>query len=426
MIILNQGDFMNIINFGSCNIDYVYRVPHFVKPGETISSEALTRFPGGKGLNQSIAIARSGAKVYHAGCIGKDGMFLKDTMEEANVDVSFLRIVDEPSGHAIIQVDESGENSIILHSGSNHMISRKYIDEVLDNFTGGDIIVLQNEINNIEYIAEKAFNKGMEIILNPSPFHETLTKLDLNKISVLILNEVEAFEFSKEKITEKICGYFRKNFEQLKVVLTLGSKGSVYFDKNTLIYCPAYSVEAKDTTSAGDTFTGYYISGMIRKMKTETILKYASAAAALAVSKQGAASSIPVDAEVEKALRILKPNICDSFKIEEQKAYITEYIAKNISNANLDELADKMKYSKSYVSVWIKKYMGTSFTSLLQDERCVKAGQLLKETDLSVDEIIKLSGYENGSFFRKIFYDTFGKSPLEYRKFYREGENKND
>ena len=412
---------MNIVNFGSCNIDYVYRVSHFVKPGETISADELSRFPGGKGLNQSIAIARNGIKVYHAGCIGKDGKFLKDILSEAGADVSYLKIVDAPTGHAIIQVDDSGENSIVVHSGSNHMITKEYVDEVLRHFSSGDILVLQNEINNLEYIIQAASSKGMRIVFNPSPFHPSLTKLDLSKLSYLILNEVEAYEFSGQKITEQICAYFRKNYENLKVVLTLGSNGCMYFDKNELLYCPAFSVIAKDTTSAGDTFTGYYISGLIQGMKTEEILKYASAAAALTVSKEGAASSIPVKQEVIEALHFLKPSTANR-KIENQKIVIKEYIEKNIATANLSELADKLQYSKSYMAAWIKKYMGVSFIALLHHERCVKAGQLLKQTDLSIEEIIQLTGYENGSFFRKIFYNTFGKTPLEYRKFYQEGK----
>ncbi len=299
---------MNIINFGSCNIDYVYQLPHFVKPGETINAEKVMRFPGGKGLNQSIAAAKGGIKIYHAGCIGKDGEFLKETLINANVDVTFLKTADVQTGHAIIQVDDKGENCIILYSGSNHMLSKEYIDDVLSNFTSDDIILLQNEINNVQYIIEAAYKKGMKIIFNPSPFHKSLTEIDLNKISILILNEIEAFEFSNRTAPEKICDYFRKNFKDLKIILTLGSRGSIYSDKYETLYCPSYSVVVKDTTSAGDTFTGYFISGMFQGMDTLQILKYASAAAALAVSKNGAASSIPFKKEVDDALNKLVPN----------------------------------------------------------------------------------------------------------------------
>lgn len=412
---------MRIINFGSCNIDYVYRVSHFVKAGETIGAEELNRYPGGKGLNQSIAIARSGTKVYHAGCIGKDGEFLRELLADAGVDVSYLKTIDASTGHAIIQVDDKGENSIILHGGANHGISRDYMDAVLENFTSGDVLVLQNEINHLDYIIERASDKGMQIIWNPSPFQDTLLKIDLNKISVLILNEVEAYAFSGKKIPEEIASYFLKNYENLKIVLTLGAKGSFYIDKDNLLYCPAYCVEAKDTTSAGDTFTGYYIAGLMQQMKTEEILQYASAAAALAVSREGAASSIPVKEEVAAALIQLKPGGCGDGKTEKQKACVQEYIQENLDRASLAELADRLGYSVSYAAAWIKKYLGMSFTALLQNARCEKAGQLLRETNLSIDEIVKMSGYENGSFFRRIFFQTYGKTPLEYRKFYQEG-----
>lgn len=300
---------MKIVNFGSCNIDYVYQVPHFVRPGETLSSTDLNRFPGGKGLNQSIAMARSGCKVYHAGCIGQDGLFLKELLAEAGADVSYLKVTDSPSGQAIIQVDDNGENSIILYSGSNAKITKEYIDEVLLNFEKGDIVVLQNEISNVDYIVEKAYDLGLTIVLNPAPFHEDLKKIDLNKISVLILNEVEAEEFSGESQIEKIKEFFKG--KNIKTVLTLGSKGCLYFDKDTELYCPAFCVDVIDTTSAGDTFTGYFVSGLVKNLDIESNLRYASAASALAVSKLGAAVSIPISSEVENALKTLKSLSCD-------------------------------------------------------------------------------------------------------------------
>ena len=306
--ILTGGDFMNIINFGSCNIDYVYKLSHFVKPGETIKSDNLNRFPGGKGLNQSIAAARSGLKVYHAGCIGKDGEFLKNVLTESHVDITYLKISDVQTGHAIIQVDDKGENCIILYSGSNYMLDKDYIDYVLREFSSNDIVLLQNEINNVEYIIESAYKKGMAVILNPSPFNNALTKVNLDMVSILMLNEIEGFEFSKETEPTKICNYFKSKYPNLKIVLTLGSEGSIYSDKNETIFCPSFSVPVIDTTSAGDTFTGYFICGMINGMKTYETLKFASAASALAVSKNGASSSIPYKSEVESAIKKLVPN----------------------------------------------------------------------------------------------------------------------
>ena len=150
---------MKILNFGSCNIDYVYSIDHIVRVGETQSTNRLDIFPGGKGLNQSIAIARAGAKVYHAGCVGYDGDMLTELLSDSGVDISYVRTTDIKNGHAIIQVDSNGNNSIFLYGGSNDMVTEEYIDSVLEHFEAGDILLLQNEISNVEYIIKKASKK---------------------------------------------------------------------------------------------------------------------------------------------------------------------------------------------------------------------------------------------------------------------------
>ena len=179
---------MKILNFGSANIDYVYSLDHIVMGGETISSKELNIFPGGKGLNQSIALARAGVKAYHAGCIGLDGQLLIDTFESDGVDLKYVRRVEEKSGHAIIQVSRDGENSIVLYAGSNHKITKEHIDDVLSDFDKGDIILLQNEISNLEYVIEKASEKGMFIIFNCSPINDNIFSIDYSRINCVILN----------------------------------------------------------------------------------------------------------------------------------------------------------------------------------------------------------------------------------------------
>ena len=171
---------MKILNFGSCNIDYVYKLDHIVCVGETEQSQSLSVFPGGKGLNQSISLARAGAEVYHAGCIGSDGELLLETLTQSGVDLRYIKHVPEKNGHAIIQVSEKGENSIFLYAGSNAMITEEFVDEVIGAFDEGDFIVLQNEINNMDYIIRSAHQKGMKIVLNPSPINENIDKLDFN------------------------------------------------------------------------------------------------------------------------------------------------------------------------------------------------------------------------------------------------------
>ncbi len=410
---------MKILIFGSCNIDYVYDVTSFVKPGETISSINRKIFPGGKGLNQAIAVARSGSPVYFAGCIGKDGVFLKDLLESSGVNTELIKIKENvPTGHAVIQVDERGENSIILFAGANHCIDRWYIDEVLEKFEAEDIIMLQNEINCLEYIVERAHEKGMQIVFNPSPFDTVSKGIDLNKISLLILNEVEAEASSGYTEPEAALNYFGKTYRELRVVLTLGAKGSIYFDKNSEIFCPAFLVNAIDTTSAGDTFTGYFISGMKAGYPIKRILKTASAASALAVSKNGASSSIPYEDEVKASLAWLMPNTSKDHNILNLKKTVLKYIEEHPKDVTLNDISNILGYSRTYIATWIKTHIGMSFSALLKQCRCKMASRLLIETDLSIHTVSEECGYENESFFRKIFYEEFGKTPSEYRKFY--------
>ncbi len=293
---------MKILNFGSCNIDYVYSLDHIVAPGETETTHKLQTFPGGKGLNQSVALAKAGAEVYHAGCIGNDGEMLLDVLKESGVDVSYIKTADVKNGHAIIQVSNEGANSIFLYPGSNEMISTEFIDEVLSGFEEGDIILLQNEINNVDYIVEKAYQKGMCIIFNPSPFNEKISGIDLNMISYIILNEVEAKDISGCAEPKESLVYFKKNYPSLKVMLTLGENGCVYMDEKNEIYQSAFCVDVVDTTAAGDTFTGYFVDGISRGAGYAEILNIASVASAIAVSKDGAAPSIPQRAEVIASL----------------------------------------------------------------------------------------------------------------------------
>ncbi len=285
---------MKILNFGSCNIDYVYSVEHMVLPGETISANGAECFPGGKGLNQSIAIASAGEKVYHAGCVGNDGDFLLDIMTKRGVDTRYVNQTDEMTGRAIIQVMPSGENAIIVHSGSNAEVTKEQIDSVLDKFEKGDIIVLQNEINDIGYIVDKAYEKGMQIVFNPSPFNETAKKIPLSKVTYLFVNQIEAQSYCGDA---DFAAWRKENYPNLKVIMTLGSKGCVYFGDEE-IRQSSYKVKAVDTTGAGDTFSGYFVAGIAGGRSPKEALKNASKAAAIAVSRPGAASAIPKIEEV--------------------------------------------------------------------------------------------------------------------------------
>ncbi len=289
---------MKILNFGSLNIDETFAVPHFVGAGETLSSTGVVRNTGGKGLNQSVALARAGASVYHAGCIGEDGQFLLDFLQNAGVDCRYVQTVDTPTGRAIIQVTPEGQNSILLFGGANQAISRDRVDTVLSAFTAGDILLLQNEINNLPYIVEKAAALGLLVALNPSPFTAGLLELPKSALSYLLLNEVEAAQMCGETDGDKQIAALRAAYPHAGILLTLGSRGSMYAGAGGVYRQPAYRVKAVDTTGAGDTFTGYFLASLSGGVPVEKALDTAARAAAIAVSRPGAAAAIPTPDEV--------------------------------------------------------------------------------------------------------------------------------
>lgn len=289
---------MKICNIGSLNIDYVYTVEHFVQPGETLASTHMEQFAGGKGLNQSIALARAGAPVFHCGMIGPEGSFLKDTLVESGVDASLVQTGAVANGHAIIQVDAHGQNSILLYGGSNQTLTSAFIDEALSHFEVGDILLLQNEVNMLPEIIEKAYAKGLQIALNPSPIDESLCQLPLDHIRWLILNEIEGHDLTGADTPEDIVEALLKRCPNSGIMLTLGHAGSLYAENAIRLHQPIFPVTAVDTTAAGDTFTGYFLAGIVQELPMEDILCRAALASSIAVSREGAAQSIPTLAEV--------------------------------------------------------------------------------------------------------------------------------
>lgn len=290
---------MKVLSFGSLNIDYVYHVNHIVNKGETLSSTALDTIPGGKGLNQSVALAKAGAEVYHAGKVGEEGKFLLDWCEHNNVNTKWVEVLQaSKTGHAIIQVDEKGENSIVLFGGANQEMTKEYVNKVLDDFESGDILLLQNEINNLSYIIDEAYKKNMIVVLNPSPMNEKIFQCDLRKVAMFLLNEVEGEQISGTSDELEMIDLLRKKYPGSEFVLTLGSKGAYYFDRKSLFYQESYKVNAVDTTAAGDTFTGYFVASILDNKPVEEAMKIAAKAASIAVTRKGASVSIPFLNEV--------------------------------------------------------------------------------------------------------------------------------
>lgn len=289
---------MKVLNFGSLNIDYVYRVDHFVSPGETILSNDYEIFCGGKGLNQSIALKKAGVDVYHAGKVGDNSDLLLNRLREFGVNTDFIQCESGPTGHAIIQLDRTGQNCIILHGGANQTMTKEFIDSVIDNFSRDDIILLQNEINLLDYIIEKAHEKKMKIALNPSPINDSIEKLDLSPVTWLLLNEVEGKALSGCRENVEIAAELSKRYPDTEIILTLGSEGVLYRGRGRTLSHKAYDTKVVDTTGAGDTFTGYFIAAMTQKLSVEEALKLASLAASIAVSREGASDSVPYMKEV--------------------------------------------------------------------------------------------------------------------------------
>ena len=294
---------MKILNFGSLNLDYVYRVKDFVKPGETLDVLSQQVSAGGKGLNQSVALARACSKTYHAGCVGTGGEMLTDLLKTNGVDTAHIAAVSTLQGNAVIQVTDRGENCILLYGGSNRCVTDAQVDSTLAAFGEGDWLVLQNEINCLPYIVERAYDKGMRIVLNPSPYNDALNGVDFGMLDWIFVNEIEAEQISGTADPDEAYRRLHAQYPALSVLITLGKHGSVAFCGNERCAQPIFEMPVKDTTAAGDTFTGYFITALTEQLPLAEALRRATAASAIAVSRPGAAASIPGKEEVDAFLR---------------------------------------------------------------------------------------------------------------------------
>ena len=292
---------MKFLNYGSINIDLVFSVDHVVQPGETLSSSALVKSAGGKGANQSAALAKAGAEVYHGGKIGSDGVFLVDLLDGYGVNTSFIRHYEGATGQALIQLDAQKQNAIVLFGGGNVAITKEEIDETLTHFSSGDMLVLQNEIVHTGYLIEQAKKRRMSVCLNTAPFDEKILNLPLDKVDVLVLNEIEGSALAQ---TQKGAS-FKEVLEALvnayplcEIVLTVGKGGVYYGYKELRFYEPIYDIPVVDTTAAGDTFVGFFLTARSKGYGVQDSLRLSCKASGFAVSRSGAMQSIPQASEV--------------------------------------------------------------------------------------------------------------------------------
>lgn len=290
---------MKILNFGSLNIDHVYQVDHISRPGETLASSSYQVFAGGKGANQSAALARAGAPVFHAGQVGPEAQWLVEKLATLGADMQFTQTSQTPTGHAIIQVDPSGENSIVLYPGCNKEITTAQIDATLDHFTTGDILLLQNEINNITYLIKQANKKALRICLNPAPFDSEILTYPLDLVDILVVNQTEGMGLCPNTPLDRLADQLAATYAKADIVLTLGAKGAIYRSSTDALEIPAQEVSALDTTAAGDTFIGYFLAAVLADLPTIDCLEQASKAAALCVTRAGAMDSIPAKDELD-------------------------------------------------------------------------------------------------------------------------------
>jgi ribokinase len=296
------GKIMRTLNIGSLNIDHVYSVEQIVRGNETVPAYKYEVQRGGKGLNQAIALARAGAEVFIAGAIGSDGDELLHALQAVGVNVDHVAQFDTSmSGHALIQVAHDGTNSIVVYGGANKMITREMIDTAIGSFHAGDFLLLQNEISHVAYALAQGKRRGLTVVFNPSPVDSTLLRYPLDMVDIFILNEIEAralTDLPNERDYSIILKNLHEKFPATIIVLTVGENGVMCQSGEVCLTHGAYDVPVVDTTTAGDTFCGYFVACLAKGMDLEEALECASKAGALAVGKKGASESIPLLADV--------------------------------------------------------------------------------------------------------------------------------
>jgi ribokinase len=299
-----------ILVIGSTNMDIIAMVDHLPVPGETVGNGNLARAHGGKGANQAVAAARAGGDVTFITCIGEDddGKKMADGFREDGINTDKVSVIPEvPTGTALIFVDRKGENCIAVAPGANDHLSTDLIDRAEQVLKESDLILLQLEIpyNTIQHICKMAARHGKRIILNPAPARG-LDKDVLRSLEYLVLNETEAEIIAGQKVTddniESVCRAIQEMGPE-HIILTLGSRGSFVYDNQVQKRVESFMVNAVDSTAAGDTFCGAFAVSILSGDKDIiSAVRFASAAGALSVTRQGAQTSIPELKDIKQFL----------------------------------------------------------------------------------------------------------------------------
>jgi ribokinase len=291
---------MKILVYGSLNIDLIFSVEHIARPGETVSGGSMTRGAGGKGANQAAALAKAGMPVYMAGKIGVDGDFLPELLRSYGVNTDYIARCEGATGQAVIQLEKSGQNAIVLYAGGNGAIAINEIETVLTNFGAGDVVLLQNEINHVTEIMERAKKKEMKIYLNPSPFDEKIEQLPLDLVDVFFVNEFEgaALAGTSSSNLPGTLDSLVSRFPAAGIILTAGRNGAWYGSGAVRAKGNIIDLPVVDTVGAGDTFTGYFIAARNRRFSERESLQIACNASSISVSRRGAMESMPFWNEV--------------------------------------------------------------------------------------------------------------------------------
>ncbi|MCC5805620.1 MAG: ribokinase [Opitutales bacterium] len=282
-----------ILNFGSINIDHVYQVPHFVRPGETLSSGGYTTGFGGKGFNQSVALARAGARVIHAGAVGPDGTALVERLRREGVDPDRVASLESPTGHAVIQVTPDGQNAIVIHGGANARMGSGDFNAFFAGLGSSDHFLCQNETSAVPESLSRAREDGLTVWFNPAPMHPAVSDYPFEAVDWLLVNETEGGSLSGAETPDSIVETLRNRFPHLSVVLTLGGEGVIVVSDGVALRIPAERVSAVDTTAAGDTFIGFFVAAVMDGVDLEAATRRAVRAAAMCVTRPGASGAIP-------------------------------------------------------------------------------------------------------------------------------------